>query len=130
VRYLLDTNICIAWLKGEAKVKSRLSALSPDEAGICSVVKAELLYGALRSARRAHNELSVRTFLKPFRSLAFDDASAERYAIIRATLDQAGSPIGPNDLMIASIAAAYGLAVVTRNVREFERIPGLHCEEW
>ena len=68
--------------------------------------------------------------LKPFRSLPFDDAAANQYGVVRALLERAGTPIGANDLMIASIALAQDCVVGTRNTREFQRVPGLRLESW
>ena len=65
-----------------------------------------------------------------FVSLPFDDAAASVYAIIRAHLESAGTPIGPYDLQIAAIALANGLTLVTHNTREFSRVPGLLLEDW
>jgi tRNA(fMet)-specific endonuclease VapC len=91
---------------------------------------AELLYGAHRSAHQAQTLIQVQAFCRPFQSLAFDDRAAEEYGRIRAHLDGLGTPIGPNDLMIASIALAHGLTLVTHNTSEFSRVPGLKLEDW
>jgi tRNA(fMet)-specific endonuclease VapC len=72
----------------------------------------------------------LRAFFAPFRSLDFDDRAAEEYGLIRADLERAGRLIGPNDLLIASIARAHDLCVVTHNIGEFIRIPGLAVEDW
>ncbi|MFO1349527.1 MAG: PIN domain-containing protein [Gammaproteobacteria bacterium] len=69
-------------------------------------------------------------FLAVFRSLPFDDAAAETYGRIRADLAAKGTPIGPNDLMIAAIAVTHGAILVTHNTREFERVDGLQWEDW
>lgn len=97
---------------------------------LCSVVVAELLYGAHRSARKAQTLTEVRRFCGQFQSLVFDDMAAERYGELRAHLDAAGTPIGPNDLMIASIALAHALTLVTHNTNEFIRVSGLNLEDW
>ena len=65
-----------------------------------------------------------------FDSLPFDDAAAEAYGRLRAELARRGMPIGPNDLMIAAIALAYGFTLVTHNTSEFSRVPGLRLEDW
>ena len=91
----------------------------------CSVLKAELLFGAEKSSKRelVHQKLEV--FFSRFKSMPFDDAAANSYGIIRAALETAGQSIGPNDTLIAAIALANGLIVVTHNTREFRRVPGL-----
>jgi tRNA(fMet)-specific endonuclease VapC len=105
--YLLDTNTCIAYLNGRAVgVRRRLQALPPAEVTLCSVVKAELLYGASKSTNPPAVLAKLQRFFTPLTSLPFDDAAAQAYGAIRAGLEQAGTPIGPNDLMIAAIALA------------------------
>jgi tRNA(fMet)-specific endonuclease VapC len=128
---LLDTNVCIAFLDGaDSQVRDRLLALASDEVALCSVVKAELLYGARHSARVDENLTRLSAFFAPFRSLPFDDDAAERYGEIRAQLRRAGLPIGANDMLIAAIAVAADATVVTRNQDEFRRVAGLRVETW
>jgi tRNA(fMet)-specific endonuclease VapC len=94
------------------------------------VVKAELLYGAHRSARPDENLRTLDTLFQAFQSVPFDDVAAEHYGRIRAELAAQGTPIGPNDLLIAATALAYNLVLVTHNTREFSRVPGLIVEDW
>ena len=129
--YLLDTNTCIRYLNGRSpQIKKRLEALTPDDVGLCSVVKAELAYGAARSRDPGRTMAGIAAFVAPFTSLPFDDACVSAYGRIRAQLEQAGRPVGPNDLMIAAIAVTHGLTLVTHNTREFERIVGLSLTDW
>jgi tRNA(fMet)-specific endonuclease VapC len=94
------------------------------------VVIAELLYGAAKSKVREQTLAALRTFMSAFVSLPFDDRSAETYAAIRVRLEARGTPIGPNDLLIAAIAMAHDATLVTHNCREFGRISGLKSEDW
>ncbi len=129
--YLLDTNACIRLLNGRApNVVRRLQQHSPTDVALCSVVKAELIYGAHRSNRVAENLRLLERFFAPFASLPFDDQCADAYGRIRSDLEHAGMPIGPNDTMIAAIAVAHDLTLVTANTREFERVIGLAFENW
>ncbi len=129
--YLLDTNACIKVLnETSAPLIARLRQHPPSEIHLCSVVRAELLYGAHHSSRIEENLRTLRRFLEPFRSLPFDDASAEHYGIIRAELTRRGRMIGANDLMIAAIARAHGAILVTHNTDEFSRVVGLRLEDW
>lgn len=129
--YLLDTNACIRILNDTAPwLISRLRQHRPSEVLLCSVVKAELLYGARKSARPAENLRLLQAFFEPFPSLPFDDPCAERYGTIRSDLHRAGTPIGPHDLMIAATALANDLVLVTHNVGEFSRVVGLRLEDW
>jgi tRNA(fMet)-specific endonuclease VapC len=82
------------------------------------------------SDRQVENVKLLEAFFLLLPSLPFDDASARAYGEIRAALSRAGTPIGPNDLMIASIALTNGLVLITRNVREFGRVAGLRTEDW
>jgi len=128
---LLDTNACIKVLNGSsAPLVARLRSHAPSELRVSSVTRAELLYGARRSARVAENLRLLVAFFAPLVSVPFDDACAEQYGALRASLAGAGRPIGPNDLLIAATALAYDLTLVTHNLREFARIPALKIEDW
>jgi tRNA(fMet)-specific endonuclease VapC len=128
---LLDTNICIAFLTGrDPKVTKRLTSLEREDVVLCSVVKAELIYGARASERVAANLQRLERFFAPLASLPFGDEAAESYGVIRAQLRREGRPIGGNDLMIAAIAFANDATLVTRNDAEFRRVGGLRVEVW
>lgn len=128
--WLLDTNIWIALARAEPGPLARLRSLDPAQVATCSVVRAELMFGARKSRRVAENLEGFRRLLEPFVSLPFDESAAGHYGLIRATLERAGTPVGANDLLIASIALAHDCLLVTRNSREFERIVGLRVEMW
>lgn len=128
---LLDTNICIHVLnQADARVRRRFEERPPGEIALCSIVKAELLFGAQRSTRVDANLQRLKRFFSPLSSLPFDDYCAEHYAMIRADLAAQGTPIGPNDLMIAATARAHGAVLVTNNTGEFNRVAGLRVEDW
>ncbi|MCK6557067.1 PIN domain-containing protein [Candidatus Binatia bacterium] len=97
---------------------------------LCAPVKAELWFGACKSQRVAENQDRLRQFFDDLPSLPFDDTAAERCGEIRATLAAQGKPVGPYDLQIAAIAVSGSLTVVTANVGEFSRVPGLAVEKW
>lgn len=111
-------------------VLKALQSYDPQEIMVPAVVEAELRQGALKSARPQENLLKAELFLGPFERVAFDSRCAEAYASIRTELEKSGKIIGPNDLMIAATAKACGATLVTNNVREFERVPGLKVESW
>jgi tRNA(fMet)-specific endonuclease VapC len=129
--FLLDTNTCIRIVNGSSlPVAARLQATNPAEVRLSAVVKAELLYGARKSARVDDNLRLLRRFFAPLVSLPFDDRCAEEAGLIRLDLERSGRPIGPNDLLIGATARAHDLVLVTHNSREFGRIPGLRVEDW
>jgi tRNA(fMet)-specific endonuclease VapC len=129
--WLLDTNACIRYLNGRSPaLRAKLDAADPAQILVCSVVKAELYFGAAQSRDPAKAVAQQRFFLSRFTSLPFDDAAAESYAEIRADLSYRGQLIGPNDLMIAAICLAQSITLITHNVAEFGRISGLQVEDW
>ena len=130
--YLLDTNSCIRLLNEDRNsvVSRRLARMRSGDVTLCSVVKAELYWGAFRSSREDSNLARLELFFSEFVSWPFDDQSAVIYGQIRAQLAASGTPIGPNDLLIASIALANNLILVTHNTREFSRVEGLRLEDW
>ena len=129
--YLLDTNVCVQYLRGKhLLVRQRLAAKAAVEIAICSVVLAELYLGALRSDRPTTNRAKIDTFVQPYACLPFDAAAAEIHAGIRHHLERAGAPIGPHDLQIAAIALAHGVSLVTHNTAEFSRVPALAIDDW
>ncbi|MDX1991224.1 MAG: type II toxin-antitoxin system VapC family toxin [bacterium] len=131
MRYLLDTNTCIRYLnRRSASIIRRMDAESPEDIVVCSVTRAELIFGAMKSNSPKKTRAAQREFLEPLATLPFDNAAAEQYGLIRAHLETAGTPIGPNDLLIAAIALTHDLIVVTHNTREFSRVNGLKIEDW
>jgi len=129
--YYLDTNTCIYFLNGRYEsVKNHIASIPIDEMRIPSMVKAELLYGAYKSNRKKDTLDKVETFLSMFEIEAFSDEMAEVYAEIRAELDSKGTPIGPNDFVIAATVLSRGGTLVTHNVKEFSRVPGLNILDW
>lgn len=129
--YLLDTNPCIEILRNrQSPTKNSLEQHDPSEIYLCSVVVAELFYGARKSNQVAKNVALVREFCSPFVSLPFDDRCADYYGTIRCDLEDIGMRIGANDLFIAATAKAYDLVLVTHNTNEFARIAGLQIEDW
>ena len=130
--YPLDTNVWVALLrKSSQEVATRFRAAAPTgDVRVCSIVLAELRHGALRSAKPAANRADVDALLAPFPSLPFDDAASDHFATIRHHLESIGQTIGPLDMLIAAIALANGCTLVTHNVSEFSRVPGLMVEDW
>ena len=131
MKYSLDTNTCIRYINGRSPgVRAKLPTIPTHEVIVCSVVRAELFYGAAKSQLPTLSRQKQDQFLHPYNTLPFDDRAADTYGQIRALLERAGTPIGPLDLQIAAIALAHGLTLVTHNTREFGRVPGLNLEDW
>jgi len=129
--YQLDTNACIRILKGTSpSLTERLRFVPRTQIRLSSVVKAELYYGARKSGRVADNLRVLERFFESIASLSFDDRCAEEYGLVREELERAGTPIGPNDLLIAATARAHDAVLVTHNVREFSQVAGLRIEDW
>lgn len=131
IRYILDTNICIELIRGRApQVLKRLRRCRLDEIAISSITLAELQCGVMKSADPARHAALLAQFCAPLTIVHFDDRAAEAYGLVRATLEQKGTPIGPLDTLIASHAVALQTTLVTNNEREFRRVPNLAVENW
>ena len=131
MRYLLDTNVCVVYLNGRSvAVRDRLLATPIEDLAICSVVKAELFYGAMRSNNPSRTLERQQEFLKQFVSLPFGDEAARSFGKVRAQLASVGTPIGAYDLQIAAIALVNNLTLITHNMREFRRVEGLKIKDW
>lgn len=130
MRFLLDTNSCIIYLRGKNLALKKRLEFYRKEVAVCSVVKAELFYGSMKSANPEKNLRLQTEFLSQFISLPFDDVAANLFGIIRSQLESKGTPIGSYDLQIAAISLAHHLTLVTHNVREFSRVEGLQWEDW
>ncbi|WP_029625575.1 type II toxin-antitoxin system tRNA(fMet)-specific endonuclease VapC [Sphingomonas sp. PAMC 26605] len=130
LRFMLDTNLCIRVLRDKPPaLKLRFN----DEAeglAISTIVLMELLHGAAKSARPIDNRRAVEDFASRLDVLPFDDHAAAHAGEIKAELERAGEVIGSYDLLIAGHARSRGLAIVTGNLREFERVRGLASEDW
>lgn len=130
MRFLLDTDAAIALIESRPEAVEWLRRRVPAEVVLSGVTKAELYYGARKSERVEHNLGVLYRFFQPFQSLAFDDRAAEEYGIIRVDLERAGSPIGPNDLLISALARSRDLILVSLNQREFSRVAGLRLTDF
>ena len=131
MKYMLDTNICIYAIKNKpATVSQRLQEHS--ELGLCisTITLAELTHGVYKSIHKEKNMDALFQFLLKIEILPFDMLAAFEYGKVCAHLQKQGTPIGPLDTLIAAHALSRSLTIVTNNVREFERVPGLIIENW
>ncbi|MDR3468550.1 MAG: tRNA(fMet)-specific endonuclease VapC [Xanthobacteraceae bacterium] len=128
--YMLDTNICIYVMKTyPPNLLEKFNTLA-EQLCISSITLGELHYGAEKSARRADNLTAIAHFVARLDVLAFDTKAAALSGQVRAELERAGTPCGPHDMQIGGHARSEGLIVVTNNLREFSRMPGLRVENW
>jgi tRNA(fMet)-specific endonuclease VapC len=130
VSYLFDTNACIHLMKLREPLTGRAREAGPSAIAITAITLAEMWFGAAKSQHPRRTRADQDAFLAPFRVLDFDARAAECYANARAHLAARGQPIGDRDLMIAAIALAKRLTVVTSNISEFSRVPGVTVEDW
>ena len=129
--YMLDTNICIYAIKHRPEIVLR-RIRDNLERGLCisAITLAELRHGVEKSAAVERNQRALLQFLSILEILPFDDYAAIEYGRVCAYLQKRGTPIGPMDMLIAAHARAEDRILVTNNVREFERVPGLNLENW
>lgn len=131
MKYLLDTNTCIRFINGRApQIREKMLTVDDTEIGISTIVQAEMFAGSAKSQTPERSRQIQQAFFKRFTIVPFDEKSALVYGDIRATLEKKGTPIGGNDILIAAIAIALDLILVTHNTREFERVDGLKLEDW
>jgi tRNA(fMet)-specific endonuclease VapC len=128
--YALDTNTVIYFFKGMGNVATHLFSLPPHEIALPSVVLYELQVGIAKSTSPEKRRNQLNELLTVVRVLPFTENETAITAQIRATLEKAGTPIGPLDMMIAGIALANQAILVTHNTKEFSRISGLRLEDW
>jgi tRNA(fMet)-specific endonuclease VapC len=129
--YFLDSNTCIYFLKGMyPSILEELRQRRPEEIKIPAIVKAELLLGVEKSKQKKKNFELYSKFLEPFEIISFDDKSAILYAKIRASLEEKGKIIGPNDILIAAIVMANNGILVSHNTKEFKQVSGLQLVDW
>jgi len=130
MRYLLDTNIFIAAMKGEPAVRAKLESIALSDLLISPIVLGELQLGAEKSHYRDKNVARLKSLVEDIELAPLDAAVSAHYAEIRAQLERNGTPIGANDYWIAAQSLALGATLVTDNSGEFNRVTGLQTENW
>ncbi len=129
---ILDSNTISYYFRGDPQVVPRLQAVRPSDLGVPAIVEYELRYGLLRLPQEAAAPrlAALTRLLQPMQSLPFDSECAAHAARIRAAMEATGTPIGPHDTLIAATALRHQATLVTRNSREFSRVPGLQWLNW
>ncbi len=130
LKYLLDTNIVIYVIKRRPLRVLEIFNRHHGRMAISAITLAELIHGAEKSSDVSRNTAVVEDFVSRLAVLPYDDKAAWQYGNIRSALEKSGQPIGVNDLHIAAHARSIGLTLITNNMREFERVPGLLLENW
>ncbi len=130
MRYLLDTNILIAAMKGVEKVRGKLANIPLSDLLLSPVVLGELQLGVEKSQHREKNAPRLAHIVEGIQLVTLDAEASQHYGAIRAELERQGKPIGANDYWIAAQGRALGAVVVTDNTSEFSRVPGLVIENW
>ena len=130
VIYMLDTNICICIInKRPPQVCAHFEGLRYGQVVVSSITGAELAFGIAKSGS-VRNREALEKFFAPLEVLPFDSQAMYAYGTLRAQLQASGQPIGALDTLIAAHALAVGATLVTNNLAEFDRVPGLGCENW
>ena len=128
--YLLDTDMCVVWLRGIPGIRQQILAKGAEEVGISVVTHAELLYGAMRSSRVTQNLVRVKSFVRLRRVIELSEPVLMRFAAEKARLRGEGHLVPDFDILIAAMGLAHGLVLVTGNVKHYERFAGLRIENW
>ena len=129
--HLLDTNICVAIIRRRAPgTLAHLQRMKPGSVGVSVITISELECGAAKSLHPQRNHEALEQFLLPLEILNYDAAAALHYGDIRSRLEKLGTPIGPLDTLIAAHARSLNTTIVTNNLGEFQRVPGLKVVDW
>ncbi|OLD20985.1 MAG: VapC toxin family PIN domain ribonuclease [Acidobacteria bacterium 13_1_40CM_3_65_5] len=131
MKLMLDTNVCIYLIKEHpVSVLERFAAHPVGDIGISVITLAELEYGVTKSSRPAKNREALEQFVSPLDVAPFDRPATAAYGRLRTALEKKGQPIGSMDLLIAAHAISLNVRLITHNVKEFGRVPGLRIEDW
>jgi tRNA(fMet)-specific endonuclease VapC len=129
-KVLLDTDVCIAILNRDERVRAKLDQHRPSALRMSAITLAELRFGVAKSKHAARAMANLNVLLSKVGVLPFDEAATARYGELRAMLEKRGTPIGPLDTLIAGHALSVSWTLATHNVREFRRVPGLRVDDW
>jgi tRNA(fMet)-specific endonuclease VapC len=130
MRYLLDANTVIAATRNHPIVIRHLTAVAPADCALSTITRYELFVGVQKSINPVKERAKLDIVINAFDQVPFGDDAAEEAARVRAFLEAQGTPIGPYDTLLAGHALSLSLIVVTANVKEFNRVPGLTVENW
>lgn len=130
MKLLLDTDVCIAIMNRDERIRPHLEQHAPSTLRMSAITLAELRFGTARSAQPKRAMANLNALLSKVGVVPFDEAATTRYGALRALLERRGSPIGPLDTLIAAHALSLRRTLATHNVRELRRVPGLAVADW
>jgi tRNA(fMet)-specific endonuclease VapC len=130
MKVLLDTNVCIAIINRDERVRAHLEAMAPSQLRMSAISLAELRFGVAKSREPRRATFNVRMLLGKVAVVPFDESACDRYGELRALLEGRGAPIGPLDTLIAAHALSLHWPLATHNTAEFRRVPGLKVVDW
>ncbi len=130
MRLLLDTDMCIAIMNRDERIRSRLEATVPSQLRMSAITLAELRFGIAKSDSARRATANLRILQAKVATVPFDEAATLEYGALRKQLEGRGAPIGPLDTLIAAHALSLKWTLVTHNTREFRRVPGLKVQDW
>ena len=130
MKYLLDTNICVYWLKGNECIEQKVLKAGIDNISISFINLSELYYGAYKSQRVGENIAIIRRLANQMNIIESDEAISEEFGNLKAFLEDAGQSIDDADLFIAACALVHGMTLVTNNSKHFRRVKGLKLDNW
>ena len=128
--YVLDTNMLIYFFKGQGHVSEHLLNIPPADIAISVITSYEIEVGLAKSTQPNRRRKQFTELLNTIHCISYTPVEAKISAQLRANLEALGKPIGPMDTLIAGTALAHGAILVTHNVNEFSRVPGLMLEDW
>ena len=130
MKYLLDTNICVYWLKRNEHIEQKVLSVGIDNISVSFITVSELYYGAYKSQRVDENLAMIRKLIDHIDVIESDDAISRAFGNLKASLENAGLIIDDADMFIAACALVHGLTMVTNNTKHFRRIKGLKLDNW
>ncbi len=130
MKYLLDTDICIYWLKGRNSVRDRINQVGQGEIGICDITVAELYFGVYNSSKIEKNLITAENFIRSLPVISLSIGALKKFGQLKAKLRQLGTPVADFDFLIASVAITEDLILIGNNTRYYQRIPSLELENW
>ena len=130
MKYLLDTDICIYWLKGKNTVRANVNRVDWSEIAICVINATELYFGAYNSNKIEQNLKAAEAFIRSLTVLPLTNDTLKKFGQLKAQLRKAGTPVADFDLLIASVAITENLILVTNNIRHYQRITELNLDNW